>query len=53
MMLMKGLVGGIAYDITTSALGSNGRSSGTFEAMVKYCFKKAIILISIIYSSFF
>lgn len=36
---MKGLVGGIAYDITTSALGSNGRSSGTFEAMVKYCFK--------------
>lgn len=36
---MKGLVGGLAYDITTSALGANGRSSGTFEAMVKYCFK--------------
>jgi len=36
---MKGLIGGISYDITTSALGANKRSSGTFEAMVKYCFK--------------
>jgi len=36
---MPNMVIGVSYDITTSALGSNGRSSGTFEAMVKYCFK--------------
>jgi len=30
---------GYAYDITTSALGSNGRSGGTHEVMLGYCFK--------------
>jgi type IX secretion system PorP/SprF family membrane protein len=30
---------GYSYDITTSALGSNGRSSGSHEVMVGYCFK--------------
>lgn len=33
---MKGLMGGISYDITTSALSSS--SSGTFEIFLKYCF---------------
>jgi type IX secretion system PorP/SprF family membrane protein len=30
---------GISYDITTSALGSKGRSNGTIEVMLNYCFK--------------
>lgn len=30
---------GYSYDITTSALGKNGRSSGTHEVMLGYCFK--------------
>ncbi|HOY33130.1 MAG TPA: type IX secretion system membrane protein PorP/SprF [Bacteroidales bacterium] len=30
---------GYSYDITTSALGRNGRSSGTHEIMLGYCFK--------------
>jgi type IX secretion system PorP/SprF family membrane protein len=30
---------GYSYDITTSALGANGRSSGTHEIMLGYCFK--------------
>jgi type IX secretion system PorP/SprF family membrane protein len=30
---------GYSYDITTSALGKNGRSSGTHEIMLGYCFK--------------
>lgn len=30
---------GYSYDITTSALGAKGRSSGTHEVMLGYCFK--------------
>jgi type IX secretion system PorP/SprF family membrane protein len=30
---------GYSYDITTSALGANGRSSGSHEIMLGYCFK--------------
>lgn len=30
---------GISYDITTSALGKNNISYGTFEVMLNYCFK--------------
>ncbi len=30
---------GYAYDITTSQLGGSGRSSGTHEIMLGYCFK--------------
>jgi type IX secretion system PorP/SprF family membrane protein len=30
---------GYSYDITTSALGKSGRSSGTHEVMLGYCFK--------------
>ncbi len=30
---------GYSYDLTTSALGSNSRSSGTHEIMLRYCFK--------------
>lgn len=30
---------GYAYDVTTSAMGANGRSSGSHEIMVGYCFK--------------
>ena len=30
---------GYSYDITTSALGRDGRSSGTHEIMLGYCFK--------------
>jgi type IX secretion system PorP/SprF family membrane protein len=30
---------GYAYDITTSALGKNGRSSGSHEIYLGYCFK--------------
>jgi len=30
---------GYAYDITTSAMGENKRSSGSHEIMLGYCFK--------------
>jgi type IX secretion system PorP/SprF family membrane protein len=30
---------GYSYDITTSAIGSSGRSSGSHEIMLGYCFK--------------
>lgn len=30
---------GYSYDVTTSALGRDGRSSGTHEIMLGYCFK--------------
>ncbi len=30
---------GYSYDITTSPLGANGRSNGSHEVMVGYCFK--------------
>jgi hypothetical protein len=30
---------GYSYDITTSALGRSGRSSGSHEIMLGYCFK--------------
>jgi len=30
---------GYSYDITTSAMGANGRSSGSHELMLGYCFK--------------
>jgi len=30
---------GISYDVTTSALGAKGRSNGTIEVMLNYCFK--------------
>lgn len=33
---------GIAYDVTTSSLGSGGRSSGSFELFLRYCFKIVI-----------
>jgi len=33
---------GISYDVTTSALGAKGRSNGTFEVMLNYCFKIVI-----------
>ena len=34
----EGSMLGISYDITTSALGADGRSAGTFEVFLKYCF---------------
>lgn len=33
---------GISYDVTTSALGAEGRSAGTFEVYLKYCFNIVI-----------
>jgi len=36
---LKQLKIGYSYDITTSALGRSGRSSGSHEIMVGYCFK--------------
>lgn len=36
---MRGLKIGYSYDFTTSDLGRNGRSSGSHEVMLKYCFK--------------
>lgn len=30
---------GYSYDVTTSAMGASGRSSGSHEVMVGYCFK--------------
>ena len=30
---------GYSYDVTTSAMGADGRSSGSHEIMVGYCFK--------------
>ncbi len=35
----KDLLIGYSYDITTSALGKDGRSNGSHEIMLKYCFK--------------
>ncbi len=35
---MKGLKIGYSYDFTTSDLGRKGRSSGSHEIMLKYCF---------------
>lgn len=35
---MSGLKIGYAYDLTTSDLGKQGRSSGSHEIMLKYCF---------------
>lgn len=36
---MRGLKIGYSYDFTTSDLGRKGRSSGSHEIMLKYCFK--------------
>jgi len=36
---MKGLKIGYSYDISTSKIGREGRSFGSHEIMVKYCFK--------------
>lgn len=30
---------GYSYDVTTSAMGGNGRSSGSHEVFINYCFK--------------
>ncbi len=41
---MRGIIGGeqsllgVSYDVTTSPLGAMGRSAGTFEIYMKYCF---------------
>jgi type IX secretion system PorP/SprF family membrane protein len=35
----QGLLVGYSYDITTSAMGKNGRSSGSHEVMLHYCIK--------------
>ncbi len=34
---------GYSYDITTSAMGANGRSSGSHEIMLGYCFKIVVV----------
>lgn len=34
---------GYSYDVTTSAMGGGGRSSGSHEIMLNYCFKIVII----------
>lgn len=39
MEVLPNLRAGIAYDITTSQLGRQGRSHGTAEVYVNYCFK--------------
>jgi len=39
MTIPGGLDVGYSYDITTSAIGANGRSSGSHEIMLHYCFK--------------
>jgi type IX secretion system PorP/SprF family membrane protein len=36
---MRGLKIGYSYDFTTSDIGRQGRSSGSHEIMLKYCFK--------------
>lgn len=33
---------GISYDLTTSPLGAEGRSAGTFEVFLRYCFDISI-----------
>lgn len=33
-----GSILGVSYDVTTSALGAEGRSAGTFEVFLRYCF---------------
>ncbi|MPM06058.1 hypothetical protein SDC9_52353 [bioreactor metagenome] len=35
---------GYSYDVTTSAMGANGRSSGSHEVMLNYCFKIVITI---------
>jgi len=37
--LPQNITAGYAYDVTTSAIGAHGRSSGSHEIMVRYCFK--------------
>lgn len=39
MNIMDDLKMGIAYDITTSAIGSQGRSFGSTELFINYCFE--------------
>jgi type IX secretion system PorP/SprF family membrane protein len=39
MTIPGGLDVGYSYDITTSAIGAKGRSSGSHEIMLHYCFK--------------
>jgi type IX secretion system PorP/SprF family membrane protein len=39
MTVLGGLDVGYSYDITTSAIGANGRSSGSHEIMLHYCLK--------------
>jgi type IX secretion system PorP/SprF family membrane protein len=39
MNVYKGVLVGYSYDITTSAMGKNHRSSGSHEIMVHYCLK--------------
>lgn len=34
---------GYSYDVTTSAMGANGRSSGSHEVMVNYCFRIVVV----------
>ena len=36
---LERLMIGYSYDVTTSAMGSNGRSSGSHEVMLNYCFE--------------
>jgi type IX secretion system PorP/SprF family membrane protein len=35
---------GYSYDITTSAMGRSGRSSGSHEILLNYCFKIVIVI---------
>lgn len=35
---------GYSYDVTTSAMGGNGRSSGSHEILLNYCFKIVITI---------
>lgn len=39
MNVMEDLRVGLAYDITTSAIGSQGRSFGSTEVFINYCFE--------------
>ena len=34
----SGSMVGFSYDVTTSSLGADGRSAGTFEVFLRYCF---------------
>ncbi|MFO8087316.1 MAG: hypothetical protein R6T91_05840 [Bacteroidales bacterium] len=42
MSLSTGSMLGISYDLTTSPLGAEGRSAGTFEVFLRYCFDISI-----------